>query len=211
MNKKSHQIPTALCLLLLSWLGSCQREPGIECDGSLSVAVVLTQDSDCETPTGRLEVLGSGGLGEYQYQLDGGAFQSGTIFTEVSTGDHQIRVRDAGDCTAEAEAQLASGLVLTDILPIINQYCAIPECHDGSQDQPNFKIVNVVLDRGVIDQITRCGPDYAPGGRSRFSEYEPDPNDCLLGGRWRPGIKELFQAINKYAAIIPQWLSKHRL
>jgi gliding motility-associated-like protein len=44
-----------------------------------------------------LEVLATG-LGDYEYRLDGGAWQDSPIFVDVSAGDHQIEVRDKIGC-----------------------------------------------------------------------------------------------------------------
>ncbi|WP_188362110.1 T9SS type B sorting domain-containing protein, partial [Flavobacterium orientale] len=39
----------------------------------------------------------TGGLGDYEYQLDNGPFQDSNVFTDVSAGSHTITVRDKND------------------------------------------------------------------------------------------------------------------
>lgn len=43
-------------------------------------------------------VNASGGIGPYQYSLNGNNYQSSTIFTNVSPGDHIVRVKDTQGC-----------------------------------------------------------------------------------------------------------------
>ncbi|MCW5922538.1 MAG: proprotein convertase P-domain-containing protein [Saprospiraceae bacterium] len=45
--------------------------------------------------TGTLEVLATGGIPPYQYALNGGAFHSSNVFTNLGVGPHVVVVRDA--------------------------------------------------------------------------------------------------------------------
>ena len=51
---------------------------------------------------GSITVNGSGGTGPYSYRIDGGGFVSGTpgtTFNNLSVGNHNLEVRDAGGCS----------------------------------------------------------------------------------------------------------------
>ena len=53
--------------------------------------------------TGQIVATGSGGDGNYQYSLDGGAFQTSGTFSGLSDGTtYEIMVQDGEGCTAVA-------------------------------------------------------------------------------------------------------------
>lgn len=63
---------------------------------------------------GRIEVTGNGGTiftgtpdgNEYEYSMDGGAFQTSNIFETAVQGNHTITVRDANGCTTTTVANI---------------------------------------------------------------------------------------------------------
>src|SRR5690606_39703799 len=52
----------------------------------------------CAVATGTIVVSDPLGVG-YEYRIDGGAYQSSATFTNVTAGDHDIRVRSVADNT----------------------------------------------------------------------------------------------------------------
>jgi gliding motility-associated-like protein len=59
-----------------------------------------TQTVDCTLGSGKAVVTMTSPLGSgLQYRIDGGAFQSGTSFTNVADGDHTITVSNSSGCT----------------------------------------------------------------------------------------------------------------
>ncbi len=61
--------------------------------------------------SGRIEVNASGGTqftatGDYEYSMDGGAFQESNIFTTTVQGNHTITVRDQNNCTTTTVANV---------------------------------------------------------------------------------------------------------
>ena len=63
--------------------------------------------------SGRIEVSGNGGTqftggtNEYEYSMDGGAFQTSNIFETTVQGNHTITVRDANNCTTTTVANIS--------------------------------------------------------------------------------------------------------
>ncbi len=49
--------------------------------------------------TGSVKVAGSGGTPPFEYSLDGGAYQSSGMFSNLSAGNHTITIQDANLCT----------------------------------------------------------------------------------------------------------------
>tara|TARA_R110002073_G_scaffold72537_1_gene177458 strand:- start:450012 stop:453299 length:3288 start_codon:yes stop_codon:yes gene_type:complete len=58
------------------------------------------------TLSGRIEVTGTGGTLDYEYSMDGGAFQTSNIFEATVGGNHIMTVRDAQGCTATTIANV---------------------------------------------------------------------------------------------------------
>ncbi|MDJ0646518.1 MAG: T9SS type B sorting domain-containing protein, partial [Flavobacteriaceae bacterium] len=62
--------------------------------------------------SGRIEVTGNGGTiftggtNEYEYSMDGGAFQTSNIFETTQDGNHTMTVRDANGCTTTTIATI---------------------------------------------------------------------------------------------------------
>jgi hypothetical protein len=64
---------------------------------ALPVTAVMTPTT-CGSNTGTITVTVAGGVGPYQYSLDGGALQSSNVFTGVTAGSHNVYAVDAGGC-----------------------------------------------------------------------------------------------------------------
>ncbi|MCF6348631.1 MAG: T9SS type B sorting domain-containing protein [Flavobacteriaceae bacterium] len=56
--------------------------------------------------SGRIEINATGGTADYQYSMDGGAFQSENIFETTTEGNHVIIVRDANGCETTTTATI---------------------------------------------------------------------------------------------------------
>ena len=95
---------------------------------------VVTVNAGCDSSDGSITVTTSGGSGNFEYSLNGGAFQSSATFTNLTAGAYTISVKDSENCEATTEATLTSGVNYTDnIASIINTNCAISGCHSGNQ------------------------------------------------------------------------------
>jgi gliding motility-associated-like protein len=58
--------------------------------------------------TGSITVAGSGGTSPYQYNINGGAFQAGGTFNNLTAGPHTIIAKDANDCQVIISATITS-------------------------------------------------------------------------------------------------------
>ncbi len=65
----------------------------------LSVSVTATDIADCAgDTTGVIEAIGSGGVGNLVYSLDGSVFQSSGTFSDLSASSYTTYVRDESGC-----------------------------------------------------------------------------------------------------------------
>lgn len=66
---------------------------------ALSLQVQLKQDVTCYSGNnGLIRFEAQGGTPDYEYSINGGAWQSSNEFTNLSAGSHNIRVRDDNGC-----------------------------------------------------------------------------------------------------------------
>ncbi|MFB6454157.1 T9SS type A sorting domain-containing protein [Chitinophaga sp. Hz27] len=77
---------------------------------ALSIVLSNKQDVRCaSTPGGSITVSGSGGVGQLQYSIDGGAnWQAGTTFSGLVAGDYHIQVKDVNSCSNAMDVTVAS-------------------------------------------------------------------------------------------------------
>jgi len=75
-----------------------------------------------------VEVTSGTGLAPYQYSLDGGPFQAGSIFTGISVGNHTVTIRDALLCTFDLP------FVMNQPLPVAGSVASLTDvsCFGGS-------------------------------------------------------------------------------
>lgn len=63
---------------------------------------IPVQTVDCSQGSGKAVVTVTSPLGAgLEYRLDGGTYQTGTVFTAVANGNHSVTVRNSSGCTAE--------------------------------------------------------------------------------------------------------------
>jgi len=60
------------------------------------IAVITGNDAFIDNPVVTVTVVGTG---NYEYQLDNGAYQVSNVFSGLAIGEHTIHVRDQDDCT----------------------------------------------------------------------------------------------------------------
>jgi gliding motility-associated-like protein len=66
--------------------------------GASSVAVAQATVGQDFAQQQTITVTVTDGSGEYQFQLDGGSFQSSNVFTGISEGEHTVIVKDVNGC-----------------------------------------------------------------------------------------------------------------
>lgn len=123
-------------------------------------------NAGCDATDGSITVTTTGGSGNYEYSLDGGAFQSSATFSDLVAGTYQVTVKDTENCEATAEATLTTGINYTDnIASIINTNCAISGCHAGGQSPSltNFDEVSRSSSRVLARASARSMPPRSSG------------------------------------------------
>ena len=93
-------------------------EDGNGCHDTLSVSIepsnipmidtIITQPETCGMSNASLSVIASGGVGSYQYSLDGNTFQLANTFTDLSAGNYTIQIIDEDGCSNMSTADLNS-------------------------------------------------------------------------------------------------------
>ncbi|MCU0420980.1 MAG: SprB repeat-containing protein [Cyclobacteriaceae bacterium] len=74
---------------------------------TLSVSAVINATS-CKAVDGSITVRASGGTGPYDFNLNGGVFQTNPRFDDVGPGTYAIKVKDLNGCEASIEATVAA-------------------------------------------------------------------------------------------------------
>jgi SprB repeat len=92
---------------------------------SLSLSVL--QNASCASANGVIKAIASGGVSPLTYSIDGGSFQTATIFINVVAGTHSLLVKDASGCTSSQTITITNSgagtspgdltFVLKDALP----------------------------------------------------------------------------------------------
>lgn len=133
-------------------------------EGSIEVTVASQTASACDGNSGSVNVSATGGDGNYDYSLDGGATQSSASFGSLGVGAHMVEVTDGNGCMSSVSFDIVSSTSLAnDIMPIIQANCAISSnCHGtGASGRPVFKDKAKVLEYATtIKQYTGSG--YMP-------------------------------------------------
>ncbi len=93
-------------------------QDSIGCHDTLSVAVapseipvidtIITQPENCGMSNGSLSITASGGVGSYQYSLDGNTFQLANSFTDLSAGNYNLQIIDEDGCSNISSAEINS-------------------------------------------------------------------------------------------------------
>ncbi|MDW8057019.1 MAG: gliding motility-associated C-terminal domain-containing protein, partial [Bacteroidia bacterium] len=77
---------------------------------------------------GTITITAGGGVGGYEYNLNGGAWQGGNVFTGLAAGTYTLGVRDANGCEKYLTYTLPEPTPLSFGLPVVSDV----SCHGGS-------------------------------------------------------------------------------
>lgn len=77
---------------------------------------------------GSVTVQGFGGTGDYMYSIDGGSFQSNSIFTGLAAGDYTFTVMDSNGCLSDITLPVSEPQVLLVDINLQNNV----SCYGGS-------------------------------------------------------------------------------
>jgi hypothetical protein len=109
MNFKN-LIITGTCLSLIFYSGCAgEDEPAkIDCSKSdLALTFESVNPESCTVVNGSITASVTGGKAPYTYALNAGVFGSNAVFTQLSTGNYILRVKDKNGCTVQStEIQL---------------------------------------------------------------------------------------------------------
>jgi len=99
----------------------------------------------CDTSTGGLTIIASNGDGNYQYQVDDGAFQASGEFAGLSYGMHTVSAKDGGGCQTISEVYVPSGISYqASVADIMKTSCAVTGCHVAGTGRQDFETFSVI-------------------------------------------------------------------
>ncbi len=89
------------------------------------ITISATIDSTyCDTANGSIALSVSGGTPPYQYSLNGGAFQTNSVFNPLGAGNYTVLVKDGNDCLDSIQTTIFTLLGATiDSLNITSETC----------------------------------------------------------------------------------------
>ena len=120
-------------ICLLTVLGCSKEETTVDCNAvNLRFSTQVT-DSECGVAQGIIEVIPSAGADILRYKIDDRPFQPSGLFTDLKPGNYIVTVENAAGCSYSENVLIRSGISFREsVQPIIETYCAIPACHDGT-------------------------------------------------------------------------------
>lgn len=95
--------------------------------GGAVISLTQTEPSCNGNSDGSLMVNATGGVAPYEYSINAGRYQSGSLFGGLSAGSHVINVRDASGCVTSETYQLTEPDVVAATLTLTP-----PTCNGGS-------------------------------------------------------------------------------
>ena len=108
-----------------------------------------TTHSGCNDSQGTLTVDAFDGTEPYEFRLEGGSVSGDATFTGLSQGEYDLTASDAIGCEVTQTVRIRSGISFaTSISPIIENSCAINDCHNGSQF-PDFRVFKNIHDNAA--------------------------------------------------------------
>jgi len=144
-----------------------EDEPTPTCNGTIDFNLISTTNSSCGTMVGKIEIMGIGGNGNYQYRLDQGTFQPSGTFENLAPGPYKITVKDDIDCNIEKTVNVISGIKLSNIKSIFLANCAISGCHNGTTNLPNFLVDNVIKENALNIKSRTMLKSMPPSGSGK--------------------------------------------
>ena len=142
------------------------QSPVVIDEPALLEMTVLTVDVDCNgNATGSIEIMATGGNGNYQYRLDGGVWQVENIFHNITAGNYLVEVTDQLGCMVNENAEITEPEVFTDDNILTNDESCFG-ANDGDIEiivkggTPPFRYS---IDNGVTFQDDSFFGSLAPG------------------------------------------------
>lgn len=159
---------------------------------TINVTNSVTQVTPCVTPpNGSITATATGGTGPFTYSLNGGAFQSSNIFSNLNTGVYTITAKDVNGCTGVSSnsiiSSLPAGPLFSAVRNVIQANCV--SCHSTANPNGgmNFEIeCNIVFNKDRIRARAVDGNPSAmpPSGLLPASERQKITDWINAGGRY---------------------------
>jgi gliding motility-associated-like protein len=183
------ETPGNYTLVVKSTLTGCFSQPKVISVLPSMPAVITYEVSDAFDSNQVITVTAVGVGGDYEYQLDNGAFQDSNVFDNVSSGTHIITVRDKNGC----------GQTYSEAL-LVNYPKFFTPNGDGFND--TWNIVDLQAQSTalihIFDRYGRLLKDIAPSGEGwdgRFGGEELPSNDYWFTITYsEDGINKEFKA-----------------
>ena len=100
----------------------------VEEEDGPTVSDVAVVNTTCGDDNGGLNVSAAGGVGDYDYSLDGVTFQDAGLFTDLPAGEYTVYVQDDNGCEAQSTAT-----IVTSEAPAISEV-AVQQASCGADD-----------------------------------------------------------------------------
>lgn len=114
----------------------------------VSFTTTFEEDRRCLGNDGAVTIDITEGNPPYQFSIDDGPFGEANTFSELSHGEHRIDVKDVDDCVISLNVSVPRGQTgvswSNDIKPIMETYCAVSGCHNGTSRSNDFRKYNTV-------------------------------------------------------------------
>ncbi|MEQ6165696.1 hypothetical protein AAOE16_00760 [Ekhidna sp. MALMAid0563] len=118
---------------------------------------LTSTNTTCGLTSGSVEANASGGTGSLMFSINQSTFSEETSFPNLAQGDYTVTVKGEEDCEVSKTIQVKTNTSLTtDIMPIIQNDCAITGCHNGSQNPRLTTEEEVIQNAGRIRSETQA-------------------------------------------------------
>ncbi len=150
----------------------------------ISFSADVIENTNCVGGNGSITISIGGGQPPYQYKLGDDAFGTNNVFTELDAGNYLITVKDNNECISELNINVSQGITHTswssEILPIIENSCALNGCHDGGNiNHSDLRIYsNAKFYATLIKTYTQDGS--MPFEGEPLEQYEIDRIACWV-------------------------------
>lgn len=112
MRRRLRIVFTMLTISLLVFERCAYNDINVDFDctqSTLAIEVESTSNvSNCRAIDGVISVVASGGLEPYNYNIDGGEYQTNSTFSNLQAGTHNVRVKDKNGCWKGIDVTIAA-------------------------------------------------------------------------------------------------------
>ena len=152
------------------------------CNISGPVISLTATDNEC-SENGTIQVSITGGNGSVMISIEPypGASFSNNVYSGLPADTYTIEARDEDNCSSSASIDLALISYSNDIFPIIDKYCSLANCHDGSNaNVPNWGILANVQDGADKIKERTSALSMPPAGQDPLGREEITAITCWV-------------------------------